>query len=172
MTTYYYTASSLDGFIADSDNSLSWLLSRDVDHEKDMGFETFRPLIGACAMGATTWQWICDNDEGEWSAKPTWVFTHRDDLPPAPSVTFTQAPVEEVHAAMVAAAGGLGTWIVGGGDLVGQFADAGLLDEIWVQHAPITLGSGAPLLPRRLELRLEEVVRNRELVCSRFTVLK
>ncbi len=171
MTTYYYTASSLDGFIADSDNSLSWLLSRDVDHEADMGFETFRPLIGSCAMGATTWQWINDNDSDGWSTKPTWVFTHRE-LPPAPGVTFTQGPVAEVHRAMVEAAEGLGVWIVGGGDLVGQFADEGLLDEIWVQHAPVTLGSGAPLLPRRLELTLEEVVRNRELVCSRFTVVK
>jgi dihydrofolate reductase len=171
MTTYYYTASSLDGFIADGDNSLSWLLSRDVDHGADMGFETFRPLVGACAMGATTWQWMLDNDQEEWSAMPTWVFTHRE-FPPSPSVTFTSAPVEEVHQQMVEAADGSGAWIVGGGELVGQFADAGLLDEVWVQHAPVTLGSGAPLLPRRLELRLEEVVRNRELVCSRFTVVR
>ena len=34
---------------------------------------------------------------------------------------------------MVEAADGQGMWIVGGGDLVGQFADAGLLDEVWVQ---------------------------------------
>ena len=170
MTTYYYTASSLDGFIADSDGSLSWLLSRDVDHGRDMGFETFRPLIGACAMGATTWQWLLDNDPGEWSDKPTWVFTHRA-FAEAPGVTFTSDPVATVHGEMVEAAGGLGVWIIGGGDLVGQFADEGLLDEVWVQHAPVTLGSGAPLLPRRLELRLEEVVRNRELVCSRFTVV-
>ncbi|WP_426242183.1 dihydrofolate reductase family protein [Nocardioides sp. LHG3406-4] len=171
MTTYYYTASSVDGFIADADNSLSWLLSRDVDHEKDMGFETFRPLVGACAMGATTWQWILDNDPGEWSAKPTWVFTHRD-FQPTEHVTFTQGDVTAVHREMVEAAGGLGVWIVGGGELVGQFADAGLLDEVWVQWAPVTLGSGAPLLPRRLELKLEEVVRNRELVCGRYTLVR
>ena len=39
-------------------------------------------------------------------------------------------------------------WIVGGGDLAGQFADAGLLDEIIVQVGSVTLGSGKPLLPR------------------------
>ena len=51
-------------------------------------------------------------------------------------------------------------WIVGGGDLVGQFADAGHLDEIRVSVAPVTLASGKPLLPRRLEsdrLTLESV---------------
>ena len=40
--------------------------------------------------------------------------------------------------------------LVGGGDLVGQFADHGLLDEILLGVAPVTLGGGAPLLPRRL----------------------
>jgi dihydrofolate reductase len=57
---------------------------------------------------------------------------------------------------MVRAAAGRNVWIVGGGDLAGQFADAGLLDEVLVTIAPVTLGAGAPLLPRRLELRLEE----------------
>ncbi|MDQ3485589.1 MAG: dihydrofolate reductase family protein [Actinomycetota bacterium] len=51
---------------------------------------------------------------------------------------------------MVQAAGRKNLWIVGGGELVGQFADRGLLDEVHVQIAPATLGDGAPLLPRRL----------------------
>ena len=68
-----------------------------------------------------------------------------------------------VHAEMAAAAGGKNVWIVGGGDLAGQFADAGLLDEVIVYIAPVTLGSGAPLLPRCVELRLEELGRNRDL---------
>jgi hypothetical protein len=48
---------------------------------------------------------------------------------------------------------------LGGGDLVGQFADVGLLDEVIVSIAPVTLGRGAPLLPRRVELRLDELGR-------------
>jgi dihydrofolate reductase len=51
---------------------------------------------------------------------------------------------------MAAAAGGKNVWIVGGGDLVGQFYDHGLLDELIVQVAPVTLGGGAPLLPRAI----------------------
>ena len=86
-----------------------------------------------------------------------WVFTNHD-LPVVPGapITFTRGDVAAVHGEMVAAAGGRNVWIVGGGDLAGQFADAGLLDEVIVWIASVTLGAGAPLLPRRLELRVEE----------------
>ena len=72
----------------------------------------------------------------------------------------------------MAAAGGKNLWIVGGGDLAGQFADAGRLDEVIVYIAPVTLGSGAPLLPRRVELRLEELGRNRDFACARYAVVR
>jgi len=72
----------------------------------------------------------------------------------------------------VRAAGARNVWIVGGGDLAGQFADAGLLDEVLVTIAPATLGAGAPLLPRRIELSLEEVDRNGDFVCARFGVVR
>jgi dihydrofolate reductase len=73
---------------------------------------------------------------------------------------------------MVRAAGGKNVWIVGGGDLAGQFADAGLLDEVLVTIAPVTLGAGAPLLPRRIELTLEQVARNGDFVCATFGVVR
>ncbi|HEU5257912.1 MAG TPA: dihydrofolate reductase family protein [Vicinamibacterales bacterium] len=49
-----------------------------------------------------------------------------------------------------AAAGGKNIWIVGGGELAGQFYDRGLLDEIFVQVGSVTLGAGKPLLPRSI----------------------
>ena len=55
-----------------------------------------------------------------------------------------------VHERMAAAAAGRNVWLVGGGELVGRFADQGLLDEILLGVAPVMLGAGAPLLPRRL----------------------
>ena len=61
-----------------------------------------------------------------------------------------------VHEIWVYAGGDRTVCFVGGGHLAGQFADAGLLDEVIVYIAPVTLGAGAPLLARRVELRLEE----------------
>ena len=85
-------------------------------------------------------------------AQPTWVFSTRTlRAIPGADVRFVQGDVRPVHAAMVQAAAGRNLWIVGGGELVGQFYDAGLLDELIVQVAPVTLGAGKPLLPRRID---------------------
>jgi dihydrofolate reductase len=77
------------------------------------------------------------------------VFTHHE-LPPLPGVDvrFVSGDVRQAHAEMDAVGGD--SWIVGGGDLVGQFDDAGLLDEVHLGVCPVTLGAGAPLLPRRI----------------------
>ena len=65
-------------------------------------------------------------------------------------IRFVRGDVRPVHQQMVEAAGGKNIWLAGGGDLAGQFYDHGLLDELIVQVTPVTLGSGAPLLPRAI----------------------
>ena len=173
MATHFYTASSLDGFIATADHSLDWLLRQDFDENGPMAYPGFVAGVGALAMGASTFEWVMHHEKGRWDyTQPTWVFTHRELSPPEQGdVRFTQADVRQVHAEMAAAAGGRDLWIVGGGDLAGQFADAGLLDEVWIQYAPVMLGSGAPLLPRRLDLELIDVARNRSFLCGRYRVV-
>lgn len=170
--TTYYTATSLDGFIADERHSLAWLLRQDHDESGPLNYGEFFARIGALVMGSTTYEWVLAHEDGAWSYQlPTWVVTTRD-LPKVDAdVRFVRGDVRPVHAEMTAAAGGKDLWIVGGGDLAGQFADAGLLDEIIVYLAPVTLGGGAPLLPRALDLRLEEVARNRAFACARYTVV-
>lgn len=173
MTTHYYTASSLDGFIATSDHALEWLLKQDIDENGPMAYDGFRATLGAMALGVTTYEWILAH-EGDWPyTLPAWVFTHRElPAPASGTVQFTHADVRDVHAEMTAAAEGKDLWVVGGGDLAGQFADAGLLDEVWVQYAPVTLGAGAPVLPRTLDLELIEVARNRNFMCGRYRVVR
>ena len=179
--TQYYTATSLDGFIADPDNSLDWLFTRQRDDDGLLSYGAFIAEVGALAMGATTYEWILDHEfagkdvvDWKWPYEmPCWVFTHRElSVVPRAAVELTSDSVAEVHGRMVEAASGKNIWLVGGGDLVGQFADAGLLDEILVTFAPVTLGSGAPLLPRRLELQLEETGQNGDFVGARYSVVR
>jgi dihydrofolate reductase len=176
--TQYYTATTLDGFIADPNNSLDWLFTRARDEDGPGNYRDFIADVGALAMGATTYQWVLDyeKDGTKWNwpyELPAWVFTHRH-LPvvSGADVQFVRGDVAPVHEKMVETAAGKNVWIVGGGDLVGQFADAGLLDEVIVSIAPVTLGAGASLLPRRIELRLEDVGRNGDFVSARFSVVR
>ena len=157
MKTIYYTASSLDGFIADGDNSLAWLFQFGEQPEGD--FAAFLSGVGAIAMGSTTYEWIRTNhllpgaDHPQpWAySQPTWVFSSRSLTDVADKdVRFASGDVKLVHDAMRAAAGEKNIWIMGGGELAGQFHDQGLLDEVIVCVASVTLGSGAPVLPRSI----------------------
>ncbi|MFC8047601.1 dihydrofolate reductase family protein [Nocardia sp. NPDC057353] len=155
-TTRFYTATSLDGYIADPENSLEWLFAVPGASTAEEDTAELIAKTGAMCMGATTYEWMLEHDEpGQWEQaygdRPCWVFTHRE-LPalPGANLRFVADDVRAAHADMVAAAGGQDIWVIGGGDLAGQFADAGLLDEVVAAVAPVTLGGGAPLLPRRL----------------------
>ena len=57
MTTQYYTASSIDGLIADSENSLS-CSSNSASRAGRMSIRGSLPKFGAMAMGSTTYEWI------------------------------------------------------------------------------------------------------------------
>lgn len=171
MTTHYYTASSLDGFIATPDHSLDWLLTQDFDMDGPMAYPAFVERVSALVMGASTYEWLLKNQEQWPYEQPTWVLTHRSlEVRPGADVRFASGDVRTVHGTVTDAVPGKDIWVVGGGDLAGQFADAGLLDEVWVQFAPVTLGAGQPLLPRELQLELMDVVRNRDFVCTRYSV--
>lgn len=157
MKTQYYTATSLDGFIATEDDSLEWLFP--LANIEDTSAPAFVAEVGALAMGSATYEWMLRHAEtvaGETGSpwpydQPAWVFTSRSlPLIPGADIRFVRGDVVPVHAEMRAAAGGRNVWIVGGGDLAGQFFDAGLLDEIIVQVGSVTLGKGKPLFPRRV----------------------
>lgn len=173
--TVYYTATTLDGFLADEHDSLDWLLSQPLDEGGMLDHDEFIGGVGALLMGATTYQWVLDHGArtgDPWAyEQPTWVMTHRDLPPAAENVTIASGDVRAVHAAMVEAAAGRDVWVVGGGDLAGQLADAGLLDEVLVSIAPVVLGAGRPLLPRRLDLRLTSHGRNGAFLCATYDVV-
>jgi dihydrofolate reductase len=174
--TVYYTATTLDGYIADEQDSLDWLFVQDIDQQGPMNYDEFIADIGSIVMGRTTYQWILDHNArtGEkWAYEiPSWVITHRRDLPvpDGATVNFAEGDVVPVHADLVAAAGGKDIWVVGGGDLAAQFAEAGLLDEMIVSYAPVALGAGRPLFPRRFDFELVEFDRNRAFLCAKYAV--
>jgi len=157
MSTQYYTSTSLDGFVATENDSLDWLFP--LGDINDTSYPSFIAKVGALAMGSATYEWIlrhadkmAEETGSLWPyTQPTWVFSSR--VLPAiegADIRFVKDDVTPVHAEMAQVAGERNIWIVGGGDLAGQFYDANLLDEVIVQVGSVTLGRGKPLFPRRI----------------------
>ena len=179
----FYTATTLNGFLATDDDSLDWLFAVPGAAEAEEGLDGFFAEVGVLVEGSATYEWILEHDglleqPEKWAQfygdRPTWVFTSRS-LPAVPGadLRFVSGDVTEHWDAIRAAAGERAVWLVGGGDLVGQFDDAGLLDEIRLSVAPATLTSGKPLLPRAIapdRLHLESVSRTGQFAELSYTV--
>lgn len=179
----FHTATTLNGFLADEHDSLDWLFATPGADEAESDFSTFLETVGVLVMGSTTYEWVVDHEDlssqpEKWTDiygdRPTWVFTSRD-LPriDGTHIRFARGDVATEWPAIRTAAAERAVWIVGGGDLAGQFADAGLLTEIRLSVAPATLASGRPLLPRRIgpdRLHLESMSRAGQFAELRYSV--
>jgi len=165
----YYTATTLNGFIATEDDSLDWLF--EVGSPETVDFKSFLAGIDVLVCGSTTYQWVYDFENlaespGKWREsygdRPTFVFTTRDlPAPEGADIRFVKGELSDHLEAIRGAAGQGDVWVIGGGDLAGQFLDAGALDELQITITPVALSAGAPLFPRdissdRLKLKSAE----------------
>jgi dihydrofolate reductase len=152
----YYAAMSPDGYIADPDDNLDWLIGFEAvppgpDVQTVAGgwpkdYEEFYEDVGALVSGSVTYEWILEH-AGEWAytGKPYWVLTWRElPVPEGQDVRFNGSFEE-----MIESAGGRKLWIVGGGPVASQFADDRLLDEVVATVVPVVLGAGKPVFERR-----------------------
>ncbi len=177
MTAYtFYTASTLDGFLADENDSLDWLLTQPIDDDGPHSINDLMAGTGAIAMGFTTYQWLLDHlaesgEEWPYAEYPTFLFTHRDVEPIHPSIVVVQGAPTAHRETLESAAGEKGVWVVGGGDLAAQFAECGMLDEMLVSFAPATVGAGRPLFPRAWDFELVETAQNKAFLIGRYRVL-
>ena len=162
----YYAAATLDGYIADSDDGLGWLFGYDGTYEGDDvaaagpmspggGYEEFYEGVGAMISGSTTYEWVLENKDPEtpwpYAGKPYWVLSSRElAATEGEDVRVVKATVEEVHDEIATAAGERNLWILGGGGVASQYAEAGLLDELILTVVPVVIGGGKQLFDREL----------------------
>ncbi|EOT46512.1 MULTISPECIES: dihydrofolate reductase family protein [Enterococcus] len=150
----FYGAISLDGYLADEHDSLQWLF--DTPTGEETTYEAFEQQIDTTIMGRVTYEEVkkMTEDAPVYPDKTNYVYSHtlnqlndaiviQDDI-----VSFVQA-LKRQEGQMV--------WIVGGGQLVTELMEQELIDEWFIQLAPVFLGKGKRLFqeqstPQRLTL--------------------
>jgi len=155
---HVYIACSLDGFIAGPDDDLSWLPTGDGE---DYGYDRFFSGIGAIVMGRNTYA-VVEGFGGTWpyGEVPVLVATTRPlESPAHPTVRAAHGTAHELlQQARELTGEGI---YVDGGDVIRQFLDADLIDELTVTVVPVILGAGAPLFAGAKQRRSLELVESK-----------
>jgi len=143
-TVTLHVVSSLDGFIARNDNSVSWMDSSDV-YERgvtDDGVEVIQS-IDCYVLGSRTYEHALELG-WPYGDTPTVVTTNRELPSTRKSVEFYSGDLKRLVGEILAPRY-RNIWLVGGAMLGQSFLRLGLVDEIRLMIAPVLLGDGLPL---------------------------
>ena len=158
MRIAYYVAMSLDGRIAGPEHDLSFLQTL-AQGPGGYGYDEFIAEIDGLVVGASSWDFMKDY-AWTYGERPVWVLTHRDEIQAVEGADMHvfSGDVGELIAELEGA-GLEHVWLIGGGNVVGQFLAADRLDELIVTVAPTFLGRGPALADGEFPLRRFRLVR-------------
>ncbi len=148
-----YIATSADGYIARPDGDVEWLNRR--PRSGDHGMRDFYKGIDTILLGRKTYDWSVAYQKKMRSQRnvfdekvANYVFSHRPPTKAAPGIQFVSEPVK-AFAERVRAKPGKNIWMMGGGELIASFLDAGEIDEFDIHVIPVFIGEGIPLIAPR-----------------------
>ena len=139
-----HVVSSLDGFIARNDNTVSWLESPGDAYERGVSEESAADLVIDCfVLGSRTYEHALQLG-WPYGDTPTVVVTSRPLTSTRKSVEFFSGDLKRlVHEVLAPRYGNI--WLVGGAILAQRFLELDLVDEIRLSIAPVLLGDGLSL---------------------------
>jgi dihydrofolate reductase len=154
-----YIATSADGYIARPDGDVEWLNRRPDTFDYGMG--AFYPTIDTILWGRKTYDWLLEyhakmGTKGDLFDRTVanYVFSHNPPKKVPPGVEFASEPVK-VFAQRLRETPGKHIWMMGGGELIASFLDAGEIDEFDIHVIPTLIGEGIPLIaPRNRDISL------------------
>lgn len=141
-----YIATSLDGFIATSDDRLDWLFKYDGMDLGEHDYRVFIEKIRTVVMGRGTYDFLA-GDPSPWAydGQRVLVVTSRPIEKPKGAIE-TRHDIDALIAELRALDDG-DVWMLGGGQLQMAFLERGALDEIEIYVMPEIIGGGRPLFP-------------------------
>jgi dihydrofolate reductase len=155
MQIVYYLAASLDGRIAGPDHDLSFLQTLSGG-PTGYGYDEFIAEVDGLVVGASSWDFMKDYP-WTYGERPVWVVTHREDVPriEGADMRVFSGDVADLVGELESA-GLQRVWVIGGGNVVGQFLAADRLDEVIIMLAP-ALPLGRDRAPRGRRRRHPQV---------------
>ncbi len=157
MTNFVFIAASLDGFIAETDGGIDWLVNFPNPDNNDYGFAEFTQKIDALVMGRNTYEKVLTLKEWPYPM-PVFVLSHSNPVIPEAlkdKVTIIKGESKEVVKDLNAR--GYHNLYIDGGKVIQSFLREDLIDEMIITTVPILLGDGIPLfgkIPQKLNFRL------------------
>lgn len=145
-----YIATTLDGYIARENGDLDWLMSFPNPNKIDYGYAAFYNEISTVIMGRSTYEEILGFDiEWPYGNCETYVISSDSELAISTENTkvLSDLSIENVKAIKKAANKDL--WLVGGGKVISEFLNLGLVDEMLLTLIPVVLGKGISLFPNQ-----------------------
>lgn len=152
-----YIATSLDGFIATSEDSLDWLFAYDGLDLAGDDYRIFIKRIRTVVMGRGTYDFLA-KDDAPWAYGEQRVLVVTSKPIPNPKGPLeTRSDLDDLIKELRGSSDG-DVWVLGGGKLQMAFIERRALDEIEIYVMPQLLGGGRPLFPAtgvqsRLRLR-------------------
>jgi dihydrofolate reductase len=154
-----YIAMSADGYIARPNGDVEWLNRR--PHTTDYGMRKFYSTIDTILLGRKTYDWAMNyyrkigKTTGQFDGRMTYyAFSRKPPKRVADGVEFVTESVK-AFARRLRATPGKDIWMMGGGELIASFLDAGEIDAFDIHVIPIFIGKGIPLVaPRHRDMPL------------------
>lgn len=145
MRTVAYIATSLDGYIADSDGGVDWLNELPNPDGSDYGFGDFINGIDAILMGSNTFRVV--QSFGQWPYNKK-VYVISNSIKDVPSgyedrIRLVSGSIKAVLSRIEREAGV--NVYVDGGKVIQNCLASGLLSELVITTAPVILGKGIAL---------------------------
>jgi len=133
---------SLDGYIADEDGNVDWLLGED-----EYDFDSFLAKTDTLLMGHKTYRQVLDFGKWPYEEKECYVFTTQQPYPENEKINeriiFSNDPVG-ITENLILGTGGV-IWVVGGSSIISPLLNRGLISELRIAIQPIILGKGISL---------------------------
>ncbi len=153
----YFVASSLDSYISRKDGSVDWLFM-----DQDYGMRDFFAAVDVAVMGRKTYEKALElSPQGvNFPGMKAYVFSH---LLPKGQKEHVEVVSDDPESWLksIRTSPGKDIWLVGGGEMVREFLQKRMVNEIGLSIHPRLLGDGVPLYAQPYPETKLELVRSK-----------